>query len=294
MTLLTVGGVPAAQEPEAISLLGTPLHRVEADDSSLAEMQQQLRAARAELAARPGDVEALIWVGRRTAYLGLYRDAIDIFSRGLERHPSDPRLLRHRGHRYISTRQLQKAVTDLERAADLIAGQPNPVEPDGQPNRLNLPRGTLHFNIYYHLGLSHYLLGNYPAARRAYERCLQVSDNDDVLVATAYWSVLTHWKLGETEAAAGVLDRIAPQMDVIENDSYHRLLLLFQDVLEVDSLESGGDALQGATQGYGVAAWHLRNGRRAEGLALCRRVLESPRWSAFGYIACEAEVARGR
>jgi hypothetical protein len=48
--------------------------------------------------------ENFIWLGRRYAYLGDYTTAISTFSRGLAKYPQSYKLLRHRGHRYITTR----------------------------------------------------------------------------------------------------------------------------------------------------------------------------------------------
>jgi hypothetical protein len=60
--------------------------------------------------------------------------------------------------------------------------------------------------------------------------------------------------------------------------------------------ETGGDAgsLDFATAGYGIATWHLYNGREAEARALYERILQGGQWAAFGYLAAEAEVARSR
>ena len=96
----------------------------------------------------------MIWLGRRTAYLWRYEEAIEIYTRGLTAHPDDPRLWRHRGHRYISTRRFDLAVRDLEQAARLAAANPDRIEPDGLPNSYGIPTGTMRFNIYYHLGLA--------------------------------------------------------------------------------------------------------------------------------------------
>ena len=54
--------------------------------------------------------------------------------------------------------------------------------------------------------------------------------------------------------------------------------------------------LDGATIGYGVANWHLYNGRRAEALKLLGEIVEqnATQWAAFGYIAAEAERSRPR
>ena len=61
-------------------------------------------------------------------------------------------------------RELDKAVADLERADALVAGTPDQIEPDGQPNPRNIPLTTLQSNIRYHLALAYYLQGNFAKA----------------------------------------------------------------------------------------------------------------------------------
>src|SRR5688572_20150561 len=78
--------------PEATSRLGVVLYQPPLADDARARMEAQLAEARAEWERNRDDPEALIWVGRRTAYLGRYRDAIDIFTEGMTRHPNDARL----------------------------------------------------------------------------------------------------------------------------------------------------------------------------------------------------------
>ena len=96
-----------------------------------------------------------------------------MFSKGVAAHPNNPRMYRHRGHRYITTRQFDRAIADFEKAATLIKGTPDEIEPDGAPNPTGKPRSSLHFNIWYHLGLAHYLKGDYQKAaarvRRVHE-----------------------------------------------------------------------------------------------------------------------------
>ena len=166
-----------------------------------AHLEGNLREAEVAYRAAPEDEDAIIWYGRRLAYLSRYRDAVEIFSRGLELHPDSYRLLRHRGHRYISLRQFDDAVADLSRAAELAAGLPRETEPDGAPNALDIPLSNTHFNIWYHLALAHYLRGDFEAARDAYLECLEHSDNPDLLVATTDWLYMTYRRLGEDEAA---------------------------------------------------------------------------------------------
>ena len=297
----TPADVTAPQQPaaaeivEARSLLGTSLIR-QMDFPNRSQLETDLAEAQAQLAANPDSPDALIWVGRRQAYLWQYQDAINTFTQGIEKFPEDPRFYRHRGHRYVTVRNFDAAIADFETAAALFAGQPDEVEPDGAPNPQNIPRSTLQFNVWYHLGLAYYLKGDFESALRAYEECLQVSDNDDSIVATADWYWMSLMRLGRTDEATALLDMINPEMDIIENDSYLRRMLMYKGLESPDNLLNAttADDLSIATQGYGVGNWYLVNGDMQRAQQIFERVLEGRSWSAFGYIAAEAELARMR
>jgi tetratricopeptide (TPR) repeat protein len=281
---------------EGRSLLGSELIAPPLDPQLEADRKTKLAEARAAYEANPEDLSAVIWLGRRTAYLGRYRDAIAIYTTGLQRHPDNHKLLRHRGHRYISVRELDQAVSDLERASRLAAAVPDEVEPDGLPNARNEPRSSSHSNIWYHLGLVYYLKGEYEQAARCYRECLRFSTNPDMLCATSHWLYMTLRRLDDAAAAAAVLEPITEELDVIENQAYHRLLLMYrgrvtpETLLEVGEVE---DALGLATVGYGVGNWYAYNGQPDRAKEVFRRVLQTDQWAAFGYIAAEADLARG-
>ena len=295
---VAVGAQPLGPAPETYSLLGDTLYAPPLPDSIRARYERRLAEARNDFDHAPNEVSNVIWLGRRTAYLGRFREAIAIYSKGLEGHPDEARLLRHRGHRYITLRIFDLAVSDLERAALLMGKRDDETEPDGLPNARNIPTSTLKFNIWYHLGLARYLQGDFAGARRAYRECLEVSTNPDMRCATSHWLYMTLRRLGRAGEARSLLRPIRRGMDVIENRSYHRLLLMYKGELPVDSLlaPGGGDqaALDDAAVGYGVGNWHLVNGRAAAAESLFRRVVAGRQWPAFGHIAAEAELRRIR
>jgi hypothetical protein len=154
----------------------------------------------------------------------------------------------------------------------------------------------LQSNVWYHLGLAHYLLGDLPSALRAYRECLKVSRNPDMLVATSHWLYMTLRRLGRDREAARELEPVTADMDIIENRDYHRLLMLYKGATTPDALleetARAGTQLGNTTVGYGVGNWHLYHGRRAEAVELFRRVTASPQWTSFGYIAAEADLKR--
>src|SRR6185503_16233627 len=131
------------------------------------EFEAKHTEARKNAEAEP-TADNLIWLGRRIAYLGHYKDAIKVFTEGAEKFPDDARFLRHRGHRLITLRCFDLAIADFNRAAKLTKGKPDQIELDGLPNARNIPTSTLQSNIWYHLGLAHYLKGDFKAALKAY------------------------------------------------------------------------------------------------------------------------------
>ena len=281
-------------KPEATSLAGKPLYPI--DLAERAKLEADLAQAEADLAARPTDAEAIIWVGRRLGYLWRYQDAIATFSKGIAQHPANPRLYRHRGHRYITVREFDRAIADFNRAVALIKGTKDEIEPDGAPNASGKPRSTLHFNIWYHLALAHYLKGDYQKAADAYVECMKVSNNDDSVAATSDWMWMTLMRLNRKAEAAKVLDRITPKMDILENGSYHRRLLMYKGVEKPEALldTTKADDTTIATQGYGVGNYYYVTGDSARARSVFEKVVAGGGWNAFGYIAAEADLQRIR
>jgi hypothetical protein len=53
------------------------------------------------------------------------------------------------------------------------------------------------------------------------------------------------------------------------------------------------DDIQIATQGYGVGNWYLVNGDAPKAKEIYDRVVAGNAWTAFGFIAAEADLRRG-
>ena len=277
------------------SLLGKPLVRPALGAAVRARYEGHLMAARKAFEHTPTNADSIIWLGRRTAYLGRYAEAIKIYTEGVDRYPGDARMYRHRGHRYLSIRKFDPAVRDFEKAAELTRGKADEVEPDGIPNAQGIPTSTLQSNIRYHLALGYYLQGALAKALPFYQEDVKIAVNPDMVVASSHWLYMTLRRLGREAEAAKVLEPITAGMTIIENGSYHRLLLMYRGEITPDAIltpADQGDAVQDATVAYGVGNWHLYNGRKAEARRIFERIIAMPQWSAFGYIAAEAELAR--
>lgn len=285
--------------PAATSLLGRPLFTPPLDSATAKRLRGDLEKALADLAASPDDADRIIWVARRHGYLGEYEQAIRVLSDGIRKFPNDARMYRHRGHRYITLRRFAAAVSDLEKAAALMAGKPDEVEPDGQPNARNIPIGSLQSNVWYHLALAYYLQGDWNNAIRASREGIAVSSNPDRLVSQTHWLYMALRNADRDADAARALLPIRDDFDIIENHSYYRLVRLYRTGIPrsvLDSLVSVAAAgtPSDASLAYGIANWFLYTGDTTAAVRAMERIIESPQWASFGVIAAEADLARLR
>jgi tetratricopeptide (TPR) repeat protein len=276
---------------EAVSLLGTPFRAPRLPTTAVT-------SADSALAASPNDPERLLAAALARANAWRFREAIARYGEGVERWPDDARFLRFRGHRYITVRQFADGARDLDRAAVL---------------------DSTNFDVVYHQGLAHFLLGDYARAAAAYDKCLGFSTNaalrareaaggyrrgyrscmriatdDDARVAMTDWAWRAHMRAGNRAAADRLLDTIRETMTVNTNRSYHENLLMYQgrrtpaQVMQA----AGPDSVRFSTSGYAVASYHLVRGDSAAAWAMFDRVARSPHWSGFGVIGAEVELAR--
>jgi tetratricopeptide (TPR) repeat protein len=258
-------------------------------------LREGLAAATARYEADPSDELATIWLGRWLGYAGRYEEAVDVFTRGLQVHPDSAWLLRFRGHRFITLRRFDDAVADLERADALSEGQPDEVEPDGQPNEAGVPIGSLRSNIDYHLGLAHYLRGDFESALEVYLRSAErARANPDRTVSNAWWRWLTLRQLGREVEAEAFLDGLDLEVEVLENHAYRDLLRLCRGELRELELLVGVSPFttEFPTRAYGLAMKQLLDGDPEGGRARLQVCVEWGPPAAFGRIAAEVELSR--
>jgi len=276
---------------QALSLTGDTLYTN--IDSLPATLSNRIDSLSALALEQNRLVDSYIWEARKTAYTGDYRTAVVQLSSAIIEFPNEPRLYRHRGHRYITLREFDLAIQDFKRAATLFEGEEDITEQDGRPNARNIPLSSLHTNTWYHLGLAHYLKGEYNLSNEAYEKGVSASTNDDMKVAFLYWHYMALRKAGHDVEAGKVLEQVSEDMVMIENTSYHELLMVFKGVFsENQILDDNNSELDNSTLGYGLGFWHDINGRHERATEIWQQVYDSGNWAAFGFIASEAELAK--
>lgn len=284
---------------EARSLLGEALIQTPPGDTELARRENDLELARAKWKEHPEDPGAWIWYGRRMAYLGRFRDAVALYTQALERFPDDPRLLRHRGHRWITLRRLEEAEDDLARAAELCRTWPDEPELPGTPDPKGVVRDTLHRNVHYHLALVRFLRGEFETSLESWKQALALAPDAESRAAVLAWASATLLRLGRASELPALLRDVDPRVAVSENRAYQRLCLFYRgdlayEALLADARPSGKSTNDAATIGFALGNWQLARGEVQRADELFENVRESASWPAFGVIAAEAELARMR
>lgn len=122
--------------------------------------------AKAASDADPRNIDKLIALGVAQSGAREFREAIETFSRGLRIEPNNALLLRWRGHRYLSTRQFDKALADLTRGAKLDS--------------------TI-YGIWYHLGVVQFVRGDFAAAAQSFTRAQPKAPDAGELAGSTDW-----------------------------------------------------------------------------------------------------------
>ncbi len=263
-------------------------------DSLRKVFEANLRSAEKKYKADSTNDEHIIWYGRRLSYLGNYKEAIDVYTKGINLHPNNARFYRHRAHRYITLRCYDNAIADLKKAVELTRDQVDEIEPDGIPNERNFPTSTLQTNIYYHLGLAYYLKGDNRQALLAWEKCLDISDNDDMKVATLNWLNVVLRKMGRQKDADQHLKEVSGDMEIIENHDYYDILVMYKagDDNKLKEKGQNQETVSNATLGFALGTYYQLKGDKVKAKELFEKVVAGKQWSSFGYIAAETELAR--
>src|SRR5216117_4013666 len=144
--------------------------------------------ARAEsaLAADPLNIDRIIALGVAQSGVRQYQEAIATFTRGLKIAPNNALLYRWRGHRYLSTRQFDKAMDDLAHGARLDS--------------------TI-YGIWYHLGIVRFVRRDFAGAAQAFTRALPIAPDSGERAGATDWLWMSLARAGRAADAKALLDR---------------------------------------------------------------------------------------
>jgi len=224
-------------------------------------------------AAAPRNVDKIIALGVAQSGVRQYREAIATFTRGLGIAPNNALLYRWRGHRYLSTRQFDRAMDDLQRGAKLDS--------------------TI-YGIWYHLGIVRFARRDFGSAVDAFTRALPMSPDSTERAGSTDWLWMALSRAGRRAEAQALLDRHPDTPNA--GNAYAQRLRLYRGEVSPDSVFTPADTsdIQVGTLSYGIGNWYLVQGDTAKARTWFERSVASGGWPAFGFILSEVELRSSR
>jgi len=261
--MLLVARLAGAQAVEYRSPAGVE-YKAQADTGAIARADSALRAD-------PRNVDKIIALGVAQSGVRQFREAVATFTRGLAIAPADPMLYRWRGHRYLSLRELDRAMADLTHGFSL---------------------DSTNYGILYHLGIVRFAKGDFAGAADAFARAQRRPPDGGELAGATDWLWMSLMRAGRLADATTMLAR-RPDSVVVAN-AYARRLKLYRGEISPDSVFTPADTsdIQVAMLSYGLGNWYLVNGDTARARRQFERSIASGGWPAFGFIMSEVELRR--
>jgi tetratricopeptide (TPR) repeat protein len=274
--------------PQAYSLLGKPLYSNLLEAKSLAKSDSVIRFIQAKHELGEDD---FIEIGKQLVATARYKEAVENFTIGLNKFPNSYKLLRLRGHRYLTLRKLDLVMIDLLKARGLIKSQPDSWEVDAEGKRTD----TYQHQIEYHLGVYYFLKKSYKEAEAAFEKSLKDAHQGNEIVGTTDWLYNSYQRNGEKNKAAQLLATIAPDFKADQDQAYFRRVMLYKGVIKPSELVDEAMpiekmSIQEVTKLYGLANWYGFQGNKQRAKELYAKIVQSTSWPAFAYLASEMEL----
>jgi tetratricopeptide (TPR) repeat protein len=308
--VLPFGPAPAhAQEQARVlqgkDLFGRPMYTVGSNPVNVAATDTLLRAVAEAKAAYEADpsIDNATWYGRLLGYQGLAREAIEVYTAGLKRHPGSAKLLRHRAHRYFNLREFDRSIADGLRSVELYRGKPLERERLG-PDYFPSTPDVVQFYLYYHLGHAYFAKKDFEQAATWFGKAREVGDaTHDAASTTAgvYWQYLSLARGLRNDEARALLDdydlTLVDLRDNIEANYYFDGIQLFRDLRDPETYHqaedsgkafSTADAMSSGTA-YSLANYWLLRGERAKAREFLRIATQVETWSFFARVQAEAD-----
>ncbi len=261
-----------------VCLLGTLAF---AQGDPLPDEKGTVAAAAAKLAENPKNVELTLALGNAQAAVWRITDSIATYTKGLAIDPDHVGLLLNRGHRYVSTGKYDLALKDLAAAMEQI-------HPDPLTSELNDA-----FEIQYHIGVAHYMQGDFTKSVAAWDKCREWARTDDQRASSSDWSYMTYRRAKRDAEAKAILDKVSPDWKITGSPYYFQRLLFYKGLKkETELLDDKSPDVAVATVNYGIGNWYLYNGDAAKARGYFEKAVQTKAWPAWGYIGSAIELKK--
>ncbi len=291
LVLFPLIGNGQQQTPQAQTLSGKPLFSAPVDEKVVQKCDSIILVIQSKPNLSEGD---FIEIGKQLVTKGKYKEAVANFSEGLARFPNSFKLLRYRGHRYLTLRKLDLVVKDLLKARELINSQPDVWEVDAKGKQTD----TYQHQIEYHLGVYYFLKKDYTEAVKAFQKSLKEAHDANEIVGTTDWLYNAYQRNGQKSEAEMLLKNFTPDAKADKEQAYYRRILLYKGEVKPtelvdESMAAEKLSIQEVTRMYGLANWYSFQGNKKKANELYSKILDATNaWPAFAYLASEVEMMK--
>jgi len=290
LCLSPVIGSAQNKEPQAFSLSGKPLFSNAPDARALKKSDSVVRIIQAKGNLLEDD---FVEIGKQLVAVARYKEAVENYTVGLNKFSKSFKLLRHRGHRYLTLRKLDLALKDLLKARDLSKTQPEAWEFDAEGKKTD----TYQHQIEYHLGVCYFLNAAYKEAVMAFEKSLKEAHAGNEIVGTTDWLYNSYQRNGQRKESQELLATITPDFNADHEQAYFRRIMLYKEVIKPNELVDQSAppeklTIQDVTKLYGLANWYGFQGEKEKARNLYAKIIQSNSWPAFAFLASEVELLK--
>jgi tetratricopeptide (TPR) repeat protein len=260
---------------QVTSALGTKFY-------SLPDAQGVVAQAQKNLATDPQNPDLLLQLAQAQVSVWQDREAVETLTRAIALAPGNAGLYTERGHRELPLREFARARADLDQAGKL------------DPKKMD---------VFYHLGLAHYFLGEFAPAAAAFRRAVELAPNTDERINSTNWLYAALRRANQFKEAADALAQITPEIKYTaeHTEFYLNLVRFFQGRMTegralppepaIGSADTEAE-LRFDTVAYGVGNWHLYNHDPAKAQQYFQRIVKGRVWITWGFVGAEVELTR--
>ncbi|NYB75281.1 tetratricopeptide repeat protein [Sedimentibacter hydroxybenzoicus DSM 7310] len=265
--------ITQAVERTDVATLNQQLYTINSD----IEFSDILKSSWKSLQRNTDDPEKWIETGRNFKRQNLHREAIEAFSQGITNDCFNYLLFRHRAHSYLNICRYKEAVADF---------------------KLSVRMNPFHFDSWYLMGISYYLMQRYEEASDIFKQALIIADSDAEMVCTVYWRWFSLMLINNKQEADELLERVKPNLKLVSCEAFYKVLLICKGLLtpeQVLNIPDNSYTNAHSIMFYGVAQYYYLNGDIEKGNQVIEDLLrneEERRWAGFAYQAAILEKNR--
>ena len=237
------------------------------------------------LDADPENPQRYLDLGFQLCEESLFREGLEVYSKGLELFPDNAMLYRARAEQYLNCWQLYECQADSVKATAM------------------LPKD---WNSWYHYAVSSYYLQEYKKCEELSRYLISVCEDEDSKIPPLCWLYRSLMMQGRKDEANKAIEIFYEGMDHIDwHDDYYDCLRLYRGWVKPEELldkcyrqfpiRDWKTSVYSYTVFYGVANWYYLNGDVEKYRELREQEIEFrfnfPR--AFAYCGCLYEKALG-